>query len=94
MDVNIIKNVPRRMFVPCLPLYMKGTLFDTEKYSQFASASQCKSIVITPNKDMRLCVDGEIFDAEKIEINIISKAINVLLPKSKINNSNHYCLYK
>ena len=42
MDINIIKNVPRRMFVPCLPLYMKGTLFEDKKYQTIASTAQCK----------------------------------------------------
>ncbi len=80
MDINIIKDVPRRMFIPCLPLYMKGTLFETEKYAHFASTLQCKNIVIAPNEKMRLCVDGEIFDAEKVEFDIISGGINILKP--------------
>ena len=80
MDINIIKDVPRRMFVPCLPLYIKGTLFETEKYAHFASATQCKNITITPNDSMRLCVDGEIFDAEKVEFDIISKGIDIIKP--------------
>lgn len=83
MDINIIKDIPRRLFVPCLPLYMKGTLFDTEKYANFASATQGKHIVITPNESMRLCVDGEIFDAEKIEFDIIPNGINILNPQVK-----------
>ena len=81
MDINIIKNVPRRMFVPCLPLYMKGTLFETDKYADFASFIQCKNIVITPKDKMRLCVDGEIYDAEKIEFDVIPNAINIINPK-------------
>lgn len=83
MDINIIKDIPRRLFVPCLPRYMKGTLFDTEKYANLAFTSQCKHIVITPNESMRLCVDGEIFDAEKIEFDIIPNGINILNPQVK-----------
>ncbi len=80
MDINIIKNIPRHMFVPCLPLYMKGTLFDTDKYSHLASTMQCKNITIKPNPNMRLCVDGEIFNASEVKISVISKAINILKP--------------
>ena len=87
MDVNIIKDVPRRMFVPCLPKYMNGTLFETDKYSNFASTLQCKNIVITPNSKIRLCVDGEIYDAEKVEFSVIPKGIKLLRPN---NNNNHY----
>lgn len=84
MDINIIKDVPRRMFVPCLPKYMKGTLFETDRYAHFASTTQCKSVIITPNGSMRLCVDGEIFDAEKVEFDILSKGINIIKPANKI----------
>ncbi len=87
MDVNIIKDVPRRLFLPCLPRYMKGTLFETDKYAHFASTLQCKNVIITPNEKMRLCVDGEIFDAKKVEFDIISEGINILKP---INNNNYY----
>lgn len=87
MDVNIIKDIPRYLFIPCLPKYMKGTLFDTDKYAHIASAIQCKNVVIIPNSKLRLCVDGEIYDAEKIEFSIISKGIKFLIPT---NNDNHY----
>ena len=85
IDVNIIKDVPRRMFIPCLPKYMKGTLFDTDKYAHFASTIQCKNITITPNEKMRLCVDGEIYDSEKVEFTIVPKAIKLI----NINNNNN-----
>ena len=87
IDVNIIKNIPRYLFIPCLPKYMKGTLFENDKYAHIASTLQCKSITVTPNKKMRLCVDGEIFDAEKVEFNIVPSGINLLKPN---NNNNYY----
>ena len=86
IDVNIIKDVPRRMFIPCLPKYMKGTLFEADKYTHFASTVQCKNIVVTPKDRMRLCVDGEIFDAEKVNFEIIPNGINIIKP---INNNNY-----
>ena len=82
MDINIIKDIPRRLFVPCLPLYMKGTLFETKKYTHVASTTQCKNIVVTPNVNMKLCVDGEIFDAEKMEFYIIENGINFSKPQN------------
>lgn len=36
---------------------------------------------------MRLCVDGEIFDAEKTEFQLVPEGINILKP---INNNNYY----
>lgn len=87
MDINIIKDVPRRMFIPCLPKYMKGTIFESSKYAHFASTVQCEKAVITPDGKMRLCVDGEIFDAEKVEFNVIKNGFNLLKP---INNNNYY----
>ena len=87
MDINIIKDIPRYLFIPCLPKYMKGTIFEIKKYSHIAYTTQCRDIVITPNQKMRLCVDGEIFDAEKTEFCIISEGIKILKP---FNNNNYY----
>lgn len=84
MDINIIKNIPRRLFIPCLPRYMKGTLFENKKYKDVATTLQCKNIVITPNGNMRLCVDGEIFDAKKIEFDIVPNGINFIQPLKKL----------
>ena len=83
MDVNIIKDIPRILFIPCLPQYMNGTIFENKKYKDIAFTKQCKKIVVTPNEKMRLCVDGEIFDAEKIEFELIEKGINFIKPTKK-----------
>ena len=86
MDVNIIKDIPRYLFIPCLPQYMNGTIFENDKYSHIASTVQCKNITIIPNSKMRLCVDGEIFDAREIDFTIIPKGIKIIKP---ITNNNH-----
>ena len=83
MDINIIKDIPRIMFIPCLPQYMKGTIFENKKYKDIAITKQCKKITVTPNEKMRLCVDGEIFDAENIDFEIIPKAVNFIKPLKK-----------
>ena len=46
-----------------------------------------QKISIVPNGEMRLCVDGEIYDAEKTEFHIIHNGFNILLPKSEKNNN-------
>lgn len=83
MDINIIKDIPRILFIPCLPQYMKGTIFENKKYKDIAITKQCKKITVTPNEKMRLCVDGEIFDAENIDFEIIPKAVNFIKPLKK-----------
>lgn len=81
MDVNIVYNVTRRDFLRLFPHYSKGThmeLPDIEKYLCF---KQCKTATITPlDKTMRLCADGEIYDAEEIHIKMIPSGVNFLLP--------------
>ena len=83
MDINIIKDIPRILFIPCLPQYMKGTLFENKRYKHIAITKQCKKVIVTPNEKMRLCVDGEIFDAEKVEFEIIPNSINFIIPTKK-----------
>ncbi len=84
MDVNIIYNVSRREFLSKFPAYSKGTHMQLPGIEKIIFARQCRRAVITPRQGaMRLCTDGEIVDAGRIEFEVVPRAFRLLLPAAE-----------
>ena len=81
MDYNIIRDVKRVEFIKLFPLYAKGTHMSVPGIERIIDTSSAKKITITPNDGtMRLCTDGEIVDAGRVEMEIVPSAFNFLVP--------------
>lgn len=84
INVNIIYNISRLNFLTKFPFYAKGTHIKLRNIQRIIYSTKCKKAVITPlDGKMRLCVDGEIFDAGKTEFEIMPGAINFVVPGVK-----------
>ena len=84
MDVNIIYNVSRMEFLSKFPAYSKGTHMQIPGIEKIIFAKQCRRAVITPRQGaMRLCTDGEIVDAGRIEFEVVPRAFRLLLPAAE-----------
>jgi len=82
LDVNIVHNVSRRKFLTLLPFYAKGTYKKLKKIDSIINFLKCKNMRIEPlGGKMKICVDGEIFDTGSINIEVIHKAYNFVVPK-------------
>ena len=85
INVNIIHNISRLNFLTKLPYYMKGTHINLSGIEKIISNITCKKLVLTPlSGRMRICVDGEIEDAERTEFEIVPAAINIVVPKKLV----------
>lgn len=81
MDVSLVRDIPRRLFINLFPKYSKGTHLDDKKIKNLLDYDKCKSLIITANGEaMRLCTDGEITDADKVCFEIIPRAIKFAVP--------------
>lgn len=90
MDVNIVYNISRLNFLTKLPFYIRGTHIKLKNIENVIFSTKCKKIAVTPlNGKMRICVDGEIEDAERTEFEIVPAAFDFVVPKrmSKINEN-------
>lgn len=77
MNMNVIYDMPVLKFISLLPYYMKGTHMGVKNIDKVIYNTDCKKIKITPNtKKFRICVDGEIQDADTVEFEILPKEIN------------------
>ncbi len=83
ININIINNISRLRFITLLPSYMKGTVLKKKGIGKFIKSVKCSSITLTPKEGtMRICIDGEITDAEKTEFSIVHRGINFVVPKA------------
>lgn len=81
MDVSLVRDIPRRLFLNLFPKYSKGTHLEDKKIKTLLDYDKCERLSITANgKPMRLCTDGEITDAEKVTFEIIPRAIRFSVP--------------
>lgn len=88
ININIIKNLSRTRFISLLPYYMKGTVLKLKRAGRFIVSKKCKRVTITPlSGKIRLCVDGELIDAEKTEFEIIPSAFNFVVPQEVLEPS-------
>ncbi len=84
ININIINNLSRLRFVSLLPHYMKGTFLTLPNIDKYIVSKHFKHITITPLKGkLRLCIDGEITDAEETEFTIIPNAFQFILPSEE-----------
>ena len=62
INMNIVKDIPRRRFVSLLPYYINGTFRKVKNIENVISSFKCRKVTIKPLEGtMRLCVDGEIY---------------------------------
>ena len=81
MDVSLIRDVPRRMFVQLFPKYMKGTHLEEPRLKEIIRYTKEKAMEVAPlDGTMRVCVDGEVMSAEGIRMEIRPKAFRFILP--------------
>lgn len=84
ISINIIKNVTRRKLITILPHYMKGTHHSVSGIEKYIFTDKCEKVTVTPNDGgMRLCVDGEIVDAEKTQFEIVHNAFKFVVPRAE-----------
>lgn len=83
INMNIVYNVPRWKFITLLPHYMRGTHMELKNIDKVICNKKCKKVTISPNtNNFRICVDGEIQDAGRVEFEIVPKAFNMVIPKT------------
>ncbi len=81
ININIVKNINRGKFLTVLPEYIKGSYVGKEKFKSIVTSEKFKTVKIVPqNKSMRISVDGEIMDADMLEVELIHNAYRFANP--------------
>lgn len=81
INMNIVYNISRLNFLTKLPFYMKGTHIKLRNIERVIDNKVGKKLKVTPLDGlMRICVDGEIFDAGVTEFDVLPGEIKFIVP--------------
>ncbi len=82
LNVEIVRNISRSRFISMVSDYKKGTHIDLErgelkeKFKDIVYYKKCVAVKIEGVKSV--CADGEIFEEDTIEVQVIPKALNYI----------------
>ena len=80
MDTVFIKKVTRITLMKLIKKYKNGTYVEDPKYDKYVSYQKCKKFSLKSKQDIAYCLDGECEMTKEINIEIIDKAINFIVP--------------
>ena len=85
IDVSIVGNINRRMFLSLIGKYRKGTHLEDPATKGFVTYRKCRSLTIrlgsTQGNAVKLCTDGEVSMVGETSFEIIPRAINFSVPQ-------------
>ena len=81
IELLAVKDIPRKRFVALFPKYRSGKLFSIKGIEEITSYTQAENIIIEPmmGQTMKFVGDGEIFETGSLRVEIVPKAIKVLV---------------
>lgn len=81
IELLAIKDLTRRKFVALFPKYKAGKLFSIRGVEDIAAYTQARNILIEPmlGPTMKFVADGEIFETGALRIEVVPKAIRVMV---------------
>lgn len=81
IELMAIKDLPRRRFVALFPKYKAGKIFQIKGLEDIVSYTRAKNILIEPmlGPTMKFVGDGEIFETGAVRIEVVPKAIRVMV---------------
>lgn len=85
LDIACVRSVPGLKLAPLLLKYRAGTYLHSRSAAPYFEYIKAKKFWLRPVDDVILSVDGELEQCPELSIEIVPKAINLVVPKgSKI----------
>ena len=81
IDVCFIKEVTRTKFVSIVSQYRSGEYLFNEKLSNIIDYCRAKTVEVDFGKTRSVCIDGEIFDVDRFRLDVLPKALSIIVPK-------------
>ena len=81
MDVCYIKPLTLLGFLRLMPIYKRGEHLNHSYFKKMIIYRQVKHVEVSSEKMIELCIDGEMLPGTKFSIDILPKAIKLVLPK-------------
>ena len=81
IDVCFIKEIGRLKFLTLVGDYRSGAYLFKKKFKDIVEYVRAKTVSIDFGRERSICIDGEIFDVERLDMSILPSALNIILPR-------------
>ena len=81
LDVCAIHKISRLTFLRFVKCYKNGTYLSNKKALKFISYKRTNHLKIEFDTALPVCIDGEIMGARNVELTVVPKSFNFVIPK-------------
>ena len=81
MDICYIRPLTLLGFLRLMPIYKRGEHLDHPYFKRMIIYRQAKHVEVSSEKMIELCIDGEMLPGTKFSIDILPKAIKLVIPE-------------
>lgn len=81
IDVCFVKEISRTRFVTIVGQYHSGEYLSNEKLSDIVEYRRAKTVDLDFGRTRSVCIDGEIFDVDKLHLEVAPMALNIIIPR-------------
>ncbi|MCR5456560.1 MAG: YegS/Rv2252/BmrU family lipid kinase [Clostridiales bacterium] len=81
MDVCAVDKISRLNFIKIVGKYKAGEHLSVDPPYEFIHYYKCKKITLEPGEVVKVCLDGEFVQTDKITVEIVPSAINLVVPE-------------
>ena len=80
IDVCLVKEITRLKFLTLVGDYHSGEYLFKDKFKSIVKYFRAKTVSIDFGRPRSICIDGEIFEAERLEMSVMPSALNIIIP--------------
>lgn len=81
MDLCFVSNISRVKILSVLGSYKEGTHLTNEKLKDIITYKKCKHVKIKSKEPINICIDGENFIHDEIELKVVKNILKFWIPK-------------
>ena len=81
MDVCFVNNISRRKFISIVKYYRSGEYLDMKKFDSIVDFQRAKEAHLEFDKEQTFCIDGELFESKTLDLKILPRALNIIIPR-------------
>jgi len=90
MDLCFVNNMSRLSIVGFINSYKAGNHLENKKLQKYIIYRKCKHVKIISKEPINLCIDGENYACDELDLKIVPNALNFWLPKGvQVQKSRH-----
>lgn len=81
LEVCLVKPLSRITFIKLIKYYTRGEHLDSPKFKDYIVYRRAKKICIEGGSDFAIALDGELVDISRVEVEVVEKALNFVVPR-------------